>query len=267
MLSIQQMQHQAQQALIHAKRTELQENYGAVFSTQQSNLPPEIEIAWLDHILTMERELNQLPTTTVRQKLDNPQWPTLEQLAPHDIAPTITRILSELAHHNIVVEFLGDTDPAYAYQYLTTKLLDEELELPPMPGMIAHFVCTTPTYDVQMWVENYVGDVLMQERLYFLPCLSDIPLFNMDGSTLPFDQFRHQVESVWQKWRPTQQYHVEHLTTRLTDDDAWVTAAISWHDPTRLHLQRLEATFRLRPSPYEGWDVVQTSFIEDLLAL
>jgi hypothetical protein len=44
-----------------------------------------------------------------------------------------------------------------------------------------------------------------------------------------------------------------------------VTAVISWHDSQER--KEVESFFRLQPSPYYGWDVVQTWLLDQLLFL
>jgi hypothetical protein len=49
-------------------------------------------------------------------------------------------------------------------------------------------------------------------------------------------------------------------------DEAEVWALVAWNDEAQQTEGQVESHFRLQPSPYTGWDVVQTSLLDDLLA-
>ncbi len=54
---------------------------------------------------------------------------------------------------------------------------------------------------------------------------------------------------------------------KLSDDRLGKpSAVIAWNDTTQKSHGQVEAYFRLQPSPYTGWDVVQTSLLDDLLS-
>jgi hypothetical protein len=53
-------------------------------------------------------------------------------------------------------------------------------------------------------------------------------------------------------------------STGITGDEASVTAAITWQEGDAQ--KEIEASFRLQPSPYYGWVIVQTSLLDTLLA-
>jgi hypothetical protein len=53
--------------------------------------------------------------------------------------------------------------------------------------------------------------------------------------------------------------------TQVEGDEAKVWALITWNDKRQKTKGQVESYFRLQPSPYTGWDVVQTSLLDDLL--
>jgi hypothetical protein len=56
------------------------------------------------------------------------------------------------------------------------------------------------------------------------------------------------------------------ITTQVAGDEGKVWALITWDDDTQQTKGQVESFFRLQSSPYTGWDVVQTSLLDDLLA-
>lgn len=54
------------------------------------------------------------------------------------------------------------------------------------------------------------------------------------------------------------------LSTEIGEEEANVTAIITWQQDDEP--KEIEATFRLQPSPYYSWDIVQTSFLDMVLS-
>jgi hypothetical protein len=93
------------------------------------------------------------------------------------------------------------------------------------------------------------------------------PLFDMDGEPVTADEYRQQIEAVWAKLPAMQarQFTVEPVATAVEGDEATVTAVVRYYDGRYEAVREVESFFRLQVSPYYGWDVVQTSFLDDLL--
>jgi hypothetical protein len=78
-------------------------------------------------------------------------------------------------------------------------------------------------------------------------------------------QFQQTIEAVWERLPPTHRVEVTPITTQVDGDEAQVWALITWDDETHKTKGQVEAYFRLQPSPYTGWDVVQTTLLDELL--
>ena len=126
------------------------------------------------------------------------------------------------------------------------------------------FAPSTLEYDVQMWVENFVLDLFMQEQEYFLPGLDKQPLFSMVGELVTAVRFRQQIEAVWKLMPATNQFSVEPITVQVNKEEGTVASVISWRNGHEEAVGQVESCFRLQPSSYTGWDVVQTSLLDDL---
>jgi hypothetical protein len=180
-----------QEALSQAKRDKLHNEYGMAFEYTDARLPPEVENEWLDHVLEFERQFEQGKRITVRERIGNPPIQPLNDLPLEAVGEAVTALLDLLAAHGIAVDFLGDVEELEAYHYLTEELLDEEMDDIRIEGMMTHFTYSTPEYEVQMWVENFVLDLFTNEKKYFLPGLAKQSLFNAQGepitATIPTD--------------------------------------------------------------------------------
>jgi hypothetical protein len=260
------IRRRTQESLSQAKRDKLRDEYGMKFDYTDSRLSPEVENEWLDYVLEFERQFEQAKSITVRQRVGDPPIPLLSDLPPEVVGETVTALLDLLAAHGVAVDFLGDVDELEAYRYLTEELLDEEMDDIRIEGMTTHFTYSTPEYDVQMWVSNFVLDVFTHDKEYFLPGLEKQPLFDAQGEPIPTLQFQQAIEAVWERLPPTNHVEVKPVTTRVDGDEASVYALIVWDDAAQKSKGQVEAHFRLQVSPYTGWDVVQTTLLDVLLS-
>jgi hypothetical protein len=260
------IRRRTQEALSQAKKEKLRDEYGLEFEYVASHLSPEIENEWLDYLLEFERQFEQAKLTTVRERIGNPDLQPLSDLPLDRVGEALEALLELLAAYGIAVDFLGDVADAEAYRYLTEELLDEEMDDIRIEGMKTHFTYATPEYDVQMWVDMFVRDVFTQDRKYFLPGLASRLFFDTQGEPIPAEQIQQMVESVWERLPATNKVTTKPITTQVKENEGEVWALITWNDKTRKIKGRVKSYFRLKPSPYTGWDVVQTSLLNDLLA-
>ena len=260
------IRQRTQEALNQVKKDKLREKYGMEFEHPDSNLPPEVENEWLDYVLEFERQFEQAQRITVRERIGNPAIQPPSDLPLYAVGEAAMALLDLLAAHGIAVDFLGDVDELEAYRYLTEELLDEEMDDIRIEGMMTHFTYSTPEYDAQMWVESFVLDVFTQDKEYFLPGLAKQPLFNMQEEPLTAAHFQQKIEAVWEHLPPTNKVETKPIVTQVGGDEAKIWAIISWDDEGQKTKGQVESYFRLQPSPYTGWDVVQTSLLDDLLA-
>jgi hypothetical protein len=260
------MRRRLQESLSQAKRDKLRDEYALEFEGTDARLSPEIENEWLDHVLEFERQFEQAKHITVRERINNPHIQPLSDLPLCAIGEAVTALLDLLAAHGIAVDFLGDVDESEVYRYLTEELLDEEMDDIRIEGMTTHFTYSTPEYDVQMWVENFVLDVFTHEKEYFLPGLDKQPLFNAQGESITAVQFQETIEAIWEHLPPTNCVTIKPVMVQIEENEAQVRAVIAWNDTTQKSKGQVEAYFRLQPSPYTGWDVIQTSLLDALLS-
>jgi hypothetical protein len=260
------IRYRIQEALSQAKKDKLRDEYGMQFEHTDSKLPPELENEWLNHVLEFERQFEQAKIITVRERIGNPPIKPLSELPLYALEEAVNTLLELLAAYGIAIDFLGDVDELEAYRYLTEELLDEEMDDIRIEGMVTHFTYSTSEYDVQMWVESFVLDLFTQEREYFLPNLEKQPLFNMQGESISAAQFQQKIEAVWERLPATNKVEIKPIVTQVEGDEGKVWAYVTWNDEVQKFKGQVESYFRLQPSPYTGWDVVQTSLLDDLLA-
>lgn len=259
------MRRRIQELLIQAKREQLRDEFGMQFDYADPQLSPEAHNEWLDSILEFERQFENAQRITIRERIGNPPVTPVENIPLYALEEAVNNLLDLLAEHGIVIDFMGDWDDLAAYRFITDELLDKETDDIRIEGMFSHFEATTPEYDVQMWVENFVLDVFWQEREFLLAGLDKQPLFDVTGQPMTLAEFMQKVEAVWARMPATNKIDVRPIVTHVAEDEGQVTAVITY--PLGNKQKQIESFFRLQPSACTGWDVVQTSLLDDLLML
>jgi hypothetical protein len=262
--SLDEMRWRIQKSLAESKRQQLRDEFGMQMDYTSPTLSPEAENEWLDYILEFERQFENAQTITVRERIGNPTLRPVTEIPANALEEALEELLELLFEHGIVVDFMGKWDDVAAYRFITEELLDEEMDDIRIEGMLSHFDATTPEYDVEMWVDDFTMDVFRQDRDLFLVSLDKQPLFDMEENPLTLAQFMEKVEAVWARMPAANRIDIQPTATQVAENEATVTAVITW--PTNKGQKQVEAFFRLQPSPYSGWDVVQTSLLDVLLS-
>ena len=263
--SLDKIRQQIQESLAESKREQLREEFGMIHDYTDPRLSPEAQNDFLDYILEFERQFENAQRISVRERIGNPTIKPVEEIPLYVLEEAVDELLELLFEHGIVVDFMGEWDDLAAYCFITEKLLEEEMYDIRIEGMISHFDATTPEYDVEFGVEHFVNDIFCQERMYFLSGLEKQPLFDESGRPISVNEFRHKVEAVWEQLPVTKHVGVKPIATQVADEEGAVTAVITWQYGDRR--KKIESSFRLQTSPYTGWDVVQTSLLDDLLSV
>ena len=107
-------------------------------------------------------------------------------------------------------------------------------------------------------------DLFIQERKQFLSSFDKQPLFDMTGEPITAVYFRNQIEAVWQRLPATNKFSIDPIAVQVEGDEGTITAVIIWHNNKSEPIGQVESCFRLHTSPYTGWNIVQTSLLDDL---
>jgi len=131
----------AQRVVNDYKRKELEERYGAVFSSEtDSALPSEVEAQWLENIDEFERQFENAAQVPLREFLGSPSTRPLADIPPFELETELNGLLDLLAEQGVVVDFLREVEDAEAYRFITEELFNEEIDDIRVPGMVLHFI-------------------------------------------------------------------------------------------------------------------------------
>ena len=263
--SLDEIRRRIQESLIQAKREQLRDEFGMQLDHIDGRLSPEAQNEWLDNVLEFERKIENAQSITVRDRIGNPAIQPVAEIPSHALEKAVDDLLDLLAEHGIAVDFMGEWDDLAAYRFITEELLDREIDDVRIDGMFTHFPATTPEYDIQMWVEIFVQGVFWKDREFFLPGLEKQPLYNSIGEQITLAEFAQKLEAVWARLGDKSRVDIRPVTTEVAGDEAAVTAVVTWN--SNVGQNQVESSFRLQPSVYGGWDVVQTTLLNDLLTV
>ena len=102
-------------------------------------LPHDFDNNDPEDFIDIDKYLDEVGTTTVRKFLGNPTYLPLADIPENELEAEIERLFDFLADHQIEVD-IEECSPAEAYLFLTSELLDQEIEDPPAPGWQVVFV-------------------------------------------------------------------------------------------------------------------------------
>jgi hypothetical protein len=129
-----------QRILNDAKRTELEDRYGARFiRVGETRLPPEVEGEWLDYIAEFHRQLEGAENISVRAFVEFPEARALADLPESQVEAELERLLDHLRGFDVFVHFPDYLGPSEAYRFLVEVLLDTEMMDIRISGMRYHF--------------------------------------------------------------------------------------------------------------------------------
>ncbi|HTO92965.1 MAG TPA: hypothetical protein VMM80_01295 [Bacteroidota bacterium] len=133
-------QDRIQRALNEQKRKELEEKYGARFSFNDTDAPPEIIGEWLQTVEEFERRFQTAGKTTVRAYAGNPPARPPSSIPAGRMLSELRNLLEHLSAHAIAVHFDRTVPAVEAYRFIVEELFEMEIDDIHLEGMTHNFV-------------------------------------------------------------------------------------------------------------------------------
>lgn len=247
-------------AMNESKRDTLREQYGMVDEYHSPDMPPEVEGQWLDYITEFERQFENAPRITVRDRIGDPTLPPIDALNEDELVEAVDALIELLAAHYIAVDFLGDVDYETVYRYLTEELLDEEIDDIRIPEMWLNFTYATDAYDATTWVEQFVSAIFRHDLEDVLLCVDGQLWTDSSGRLATVAD----LEALWARLPVSNGVDFEALETEITGDEGQLRGRITW--AAGGETRSIEVSFRVYRSRYldEAWSIGQASLIDEL---
>ncbi len=256
---------QIQRALNEAKKRELEEKYGAHFSSEDSQAPPEIMSRFLSNVEEFELKYDNARRITVREFVGNPAFKRREEIPDDLLGAESSMVVEYLALHNVEIDFLEDVPPGERYRFITEELLDEETDDIRIEGMQHHFIYEefhpNDKHDATMFAEDFLHFLVGGDVKPAMNAFCKDELLDASGARVVQSVMEESIRAFTARVMTFVEKKVEPLECEVRGDYATTRFKVSWDGLMAESLRRETfsgiATVTMKRSPYEGWDVVQ----------
>jgi hypothetical protein len=225
-------QERIQRALNEQKRKRLEEKYGARFSFDDSDAPPEIISEWLDTVEEYERQFQGAGKTTVRTYAGNPSYPHPSSLRPGEIPGKLRTLIDHLGAHAIAVHFDRTVPPAEAYRFIVEELFEMEIDDVHIAGMTHSFVYEDFHPDqaacATMFAGHFLYSLFGRDAEGCMRRADRDELYSPSGRAVSRDEMSHAIESFIGGVAVFTGSDVSETGCEVERDYATVRFAVSW---------------------------------------
>ncbi len=117
-----------------------QGEFGGKFFEGTADIPPELEAEWLKHVRAYEESYQNAPQKTVAEIIGNPVFTPVTEIDPELIDIELEKIFELLAANHIALDYDDDVSAAEIYRFITEELINHEIDVMDIPGMVNHFI-------------------------------------------------------------------------------------------------------------------------------
>jgi hypothetical protein len=239
------------------------------FENDSEEGPPQPYNSWEEYFDDFDRQLEEAPPITVRERIGNPDLRPTDTIPDSEIEEELDRLLELLYANNIVIDFIHDIGDREAYHFIKEELLDETMNDIRIPDMYSHFIYEefhpNDEDDVHLWSSEFM-DAFFKEgtKGQFIP-IGDNELYDADGYAITQKELRQQIDEFHQRYPVITEYNYEIHSLQIEGDYATVEAITSWAGLNQLENAMVRhhgiSTLRLKRSQDIGWDVIQARVI------
>lgn len=156
------------------RKAKLQLEKGAIIKGN-SNIPPEIESMFLDHIEKFDKAYKTAGLISVFEKIGCPVIKSFEVISDKSIKKELNSLLRKMMKKGIIVESICEISDREMYRFITKELFKHEINNIPIKGMMTHFTYEefhpNHAYDIKRTVEDFIKTLLQNKEIpehYFL---------------------------------------------------------------------------------------------------
>jgi len=256
-----------QKSLNQARKRELAEKYGARFS-EESDLDPDIESKWLDSIEAYERQYKDSRRVSVREFVGSPQFKPLGEVPSEELDSELKNILELLELNNIVVDCIAEVSAEDLYLFVTTELMDHEIDDIRIEGMKCHFIYEefhpNDKYDAQQCAEEFLLHLFARRPNFLRHIIGNEEVSELSGRRITQEGLWKLIHGFYDRYALFTNHTIDCVGCTLEGDLAMVTLRGEW---TGLRSGSAESVtykgdfeFRLKKSPYGGYDILRVTF-------
>jgi hypothetical protein len=161
-----------------AKKKEIEEEFGVGYwsKPEDSELPPEIEGQFLDHIMAFENAWKYAKQITLYEFLGNPPYGKPEDLSENEIRDELNRLNELMNQHQVSLDTICDVSDAELYRFITAELFQHEIDDMHIPGMMTNFIYEefhpNHEHDIRKHSNEFMQTYLDKDSDYYTTFLS-----------------------------------------------------------------------------------------------
>jgi hypothetical protein len=121
-------------------KLKLQAEHGAVIGGDLSELPPDVEAAFLKNIFAFQQTLGSNETVTMLEALGSPTLPPADSLDEHALEAAWETLDELLDETGFSVDFLAEYPTEVKYRFVTEELVKKPVMWPMPEGMTMHTI-------------------------------------------------------------------------------------------------------------------------------
>ena len=258
-------QQRIQKALNESKKRQLEAKYGAQFSEESAGISPALESEWLTNIEEFERQFEHARRVKVREFLDNPAFKPVDEIAPGRLESEIENVLELLSQRHIVVDSVAGAAPEEYYRFLTTELMDVEIDDVRIDRMNHCFIYEefhpNDEYDAKQSAEQFMGGLFEREFDRTHQMFSTDEICNSAGTKIDRDQMAQFLREFYGEYLTFTESHHEVCDCNVNAEHAEITLQSHWSGMQASTQKAISysgnSTLRMKKSPHGGFDITQ----------
>lgn len=260
-------QRRIQKTLNQAKKREIAEKYGARFS-EESDLDPEIESKWLTGIEEYERQYKNARRVSVREFLGRPKFKPFEEIPTELVDVELDSVLELLSLNNIVVDCLAEVTNEDLYRFVTTELMDHEIDDIRVEGMRCHFIYEefhpNDKYDAKQCAEDFLWNLFGRHTDFLKHNVANEELSDKSGRRITQEEMWTLIRSFHGRYALFTDHTVDCVDCTLEGEYATARFRGEWSGLKSGSMETVtykgDFDFRLKKSLYGGYDVIRVCF-------
>ena len=109
-------------------KLKLEVENGAVIQTSNGAIPPEIELAWFNHIHNYERMCKEAGYATVYEAIGKPSYQKIVEISEENRETALEQLLSLMHEQGVDLHYMdGFYSPETIYKFITEELFEEQM--------------------------------------------------------------------------------------------------------------------------------------------
>lgn len=160
------------------KKKKIEAEFGAGYwgKSEETELPPEIESQFLDHIMAFENGWKDAKQITLYEFLGKPTYRKLEELNEEEIHDELNLLYELMEEHQICLDTICEVSEQEIYRFIIEELLFKEKDDMHIPGMITHYTYEefhpNHAYDIENYSTEFMISYLEKENDHYTTHLS-----------------------------------------------------------------------------------------------